>query len=199
MKTIQVKDLMVPLKDYATVYENDHLYQAVEALEEAQANFLAAAKDRHYPHRAVLVLNSAGKVMGKLSQLDVLRSLEPKYNELFDSKAMTRTTASGFSPSFLRTMISSYKLFDRPLRDLCRKAASIQVKECMYTPESGEYVQKEDTLEVAVHQLIVGQHQSLLVLHNQDIVGIIRLVDVFYQIGILIKSCALTPSQGEKE
>lgn len=62
---------------------------------------------------------------------------------------------SGFSPAFLRTIISSYKLFDRPLRDLCHKAASIQVKKCMYTPESGEYVHKEDTLEVAVHLAVI--------------------------------------------
>lgn len=194
MKTIQVKDLMVPLQDYATIEEDDFLHQAIQALENAQESFLAANKERRYPHRAVLVLNRAGKVVGKLSQLDVLSSLEPKYNDVFASSAMQRTTASGFSPAFLRNMISSYGLFDRPLLDLCRKAASIKVKDCMYTPKSGEIVNEDDTLEMAVHQMIVGQHQSLLVMQGEDIVGILRLVDVFQQIGKLIKSCAITPS-----
>jgi CBS domain-containing protein len=197
MKNIQVKDLMIPLKDYATIHEDDLLHQAVESLEKAQENFLAASQDRRYPHRAVLVVNQAGKVVGKLSQLDVLSALEPKYSKLFDSRAMNRTTTSGFSQTFLRNMISSYGLFNRPLVDLCRKAASIKVKECMYTPDDGEYVQAEDTLELAVHQLIIGQHQSLLVLQDNDITGILRLVDVFHQIGNLIKSCAITPPSGE--
>lgn len=199
MKVIRVKDLMVPLQDYATVQEDALLHEAVQALEEAQKRFLAEAKERRYPHRAVLVLNQTGKVVGKLSQLDVLRSLEPKYNDLFDSKATDRTSASGFSPSFLRNMISSFGLYDRPLMDLCRKAASIKVRDCMYTPSNSEFVQAEDTLEVAVHQLIVGQRQSLLVLQGQEIVGVLRLVDVFSQIGNLIQTCAITPSQEGKK
>jgi predicted transcriptional regulator len=64
----------------------------------------------------------------------------------------------------------------------------------MYTPKSGEIVSIDDTLEMAVHQMIVGQHQSLLVMQGEDIVGILRLVDVFQQIGKLIKACAITPS-----
>jgi predicted transcriptional regulator len=88
-------------------------------------------------------------------------------------------------------MLRQYNLFDKPLQDLCRKVANIEVKDCMYTPRAGEYVQENNTLEVAVHQLVIGQHQSLLVTNGKDIVGIIRLVDVFKEVCNEIKACKI--------
>ncbi len=71
MKSYLVKDLMVPLSEYATVTEDATLFEAVLSLERAQENF----EDKHtrYRHRAILVLDKDGRVVGKLSQLDVLR------------------------------------------------------------------------------------------------------------------------------
>jgi sodium-dependent dicarboxylate transporter 2/3/5 len=59
MKNIMVKDLMVPLAEYATVDEEASLFEAVCALEQAQQTF-----DREkYRHRAVLVLSKTGEVV----------------------------------------------------------------------------------------------------------------------------------------
>jgi hypothetical protein len=52
MKIIVIKDLMVPLEEYATVPDSATLYEAVLALEEAQEKF----QHLPYKHRAVLVL-----------------------------------------------------------------------------------------------------------------------------------------------
>jgi len=73
---------MVPLAEYATVSEDATLYEAVLALEKAQESF----EDKHtrYSHRAILVLDKEGDVVGKLSQLDVLKALEPKYQDLIE-------------------------------------------------------------------------------------------------------------------
>ena len=86
MKSYLVKDLMVPLSEYATVTEDATLYEAVLALEEAQEKF----EDKHtrYRHRAILMLDKEGDVVGKLSQLDVLRSLEPKYQEMIEGRGL---------------------------------------------------------------------------------------------------------------
>jgi len=43
MKTRMVRDLMVPLQEYATVNEEASLYAAVLALEEAQKTFTRTA------------------------------------------------------------------------------------------------------------------------------------------------------------
>ncbi len=190
MKDILVKEMMLSLQEYATIDQEATLYQAITSLEKAQLEYLKSRDSNAFPHRAILVLNSDQKVVGKLSQLDILKGLEPKYNDLIDSESMARTATSGFSSEFLKTMVSQYHLFDKPLQDLCRKSASIKVKEIMYAPGNGEYVHKEDTLEIAVHQLIVGHHQSLLVINDQDIVGILRLVDVFQEVTRQIKTCS---------
>lgn len=191
MKSMTVARMMVPVDEYATVSQDKSLYDAVVALERAQREYLQQAGPQAYPHRALLVLDGAGKVAGKLSQFDVLRALEPKYNQVLESDQQSSMTRTGFSSEFLRGMLEQYGLFDRPLADLCRKAAGIRVQDVMYKPTEGEVVGEDDTLEVAVHQLIVGRHQSLLVVRDGDIVGILRLVDVFREVCRSMKECVL--------
>ena len=184
MKKILVKDLMVPLSSYATCSEDASLYEAVLALEEAQRAF----DQKGYKHRAILIYNKDKKVVGKLSQLDVLRALEPRYKELGDSSSIART---GLSPLFIRSMREHFHLWEKPLDDICKKANSIIVKDIMYTPTQGEFVKDDSSLDEAIHQLVVGHHQSLLVTKDKEIVGILRLTDVFKEICQRIKACAI--------
>ena len=181
MQTRKVKELMVPLEEYATVSEESSLYEAVLALEEAQAKF---RKDR-YKHRAILVYDKNRNIVGKLSQLDVIKGLESGYKNL-DLSGVKHT---GFSPEFIRSLIKTYDLWSKPLEEVCRKAPSIKVKEIMYTPTEGEYVREDATLNEAIHQLVMGKHQSLLVTTGEKIVGILRLTDVFLEIGEVMKAC----------
>ena len=184
MKTYSVKDLMVPLSEYATVTQDATLYEAVLALEEAQENF----EDKHtrYRHRAILILDNDGHVVGKLSQLDVLRALEPKYQEMIQGEGLHRF---GFAKEFEKSILEEFHLFASPLGDICRKAGEKNVKEFMYTPTEGEYVSADATLELAIHQLIIGHHQSLLVAQGKKIVGILRLTDVFAAVFHKMKEC----------
>jgi CBS domain-containing protein len=184
MQTIKVKDMMVPIAEYATVNEDENLYQAVLALEEAQQRF---SRDR-YKHRAVLVYDRSKKVVGKLSQLDVIRGLETGYRKIGDLRGVEH---SGFSSELIRSMIARYSLWQQPLDDICRRAPHIKVKDIMYTPTEGEYVDEEATLDQGIHQLVIGRHQSLLVTKGEEIVGILRLTDVFAEICNVIKTCQL--------
>jgi CBS domain-containing protein len=187
VKTYPVKDLMVPLSEYATVTEAATLYEAVMALEEAQENF----EDKHarYRHRAILILDKKGDVVGKLSQLDVLRALEPKYQEMLQGEGLHRF---GFAKEFEKSILEEFHLFASPLGDLCCKAGEKNVKEFMYTPSEGEYVSEDATLDVAIHQLIIGHHQSLLVTRSKKIVGVLRLTDVFAVVFHKMKECSET-------
>jgi len=184
METILVKEVMVPLADYATVSEEATLYEAVVALESAQKSF---DRDK-YRHRAILVYDANRRIVGKLSQLDVIRSLEPKYEGIGDLKDLTRF---GLSPDYMRQMIKDHGLWKQPIDDICRTAAKLRVKDIMYTPTQGEYVAEDATLNEAVHRLIVGRHQSLLVTSSAEIVGVLRLTDVFTRISDFIKACEI--------
>ena len=184
MKEQKVKDLMVPLSEYATVTEDATLYEAVLSLEEAQEKF----EDKHtrYRHRAILILDKNDKVVGKLSQLDVLKALEPKYQDMIRGKGSHRY---GFTKKFMQSMLEDYQLFANPLDDICRKAGEQPVVKYMYSPTEGEYIAEEASLDVAIHQLIMGHHQSLLVTLDTKIVGILRLTDVFAAVFHKMKEC----------
>lgn len=184
MKSMMVKELMVPLSEYATVSKDASLYEAVLALESAVAAFDPA---RHR-HRAILIYDEHGRIVGKIGQIDVLRALEPGYEELVKSDSFTRL---GLSPMYQKSMIEQYRLWHKPLNDLCRKAAELTVESFMHKPTPGEYVDENTSLNEAVHQLIMGRHQSLLVTREKEIVGILRLSDVFMEIVERIKACKL--------
>ncbi len=184
MKSYSVKDLMVPLSEYATVTEDATLYEAVLSLEEAQEKF----EDRHtrYRHRAILIFDKDGQVVGKLSQLDVLKALEPKYQDMVQGEGSHRY---GFTKDFMQSMLEDYHLFTNPLDDICRKASEQSVKKFMYTPTEGEYISENASLGEAIHQLIMGHHQSLLVTRDDKIVGILRQTDVFAAVFHTMKEC----------
>ena len=184
VKSYLVKDLMVPLSEYATVTEDATLYEAVLSLEEAQEKF----EDRHtrYRHRAILIFDKDGQVVGKLSQLDVLRALEPKYQKMIQGEGLHRF---GFTKDFEESILEDYHLFASPLDDICRKAGEQSVKKFMYTPSEVEYVSEDASLDVAMHQFIMGHHQSLLVTAGEKIVGILRLTDVFAAVFHKMKEC----------
>jgi CBS domain-containing protein len=184
MQTILVKELMVPLAEYATVSEEATLSDAVVALEEAQKR-MEGGRERH---RAVLVLDKKGRVVGKLDQWTVLWAIEPRYKELGN---LRETSRYGFSPSFLRSMSEHYGLWRKPLEGICRKAAEMKVQDIMHTPTEGEYVEEDGSLDAAIHQLVMGHHQSLLVKRGEDIVGVLRLSDVFKKICDSIKACQI--------
>ena len=183
MKTIPVKDFVVPLEEYATVSEDATLFEAITALEKAQE---ALDRERHlYLHRAVLVYDQNKQIVGKISQLDVLRALEPKYDDMGDMGRMSR---AGFSPSFLKTMLKQEALWESPLRDICTKAGSFKVKTFMYTPTEGEYIDENASMDEAIHLLVMGHHHSLLVTRGKDIVGILKLTDVFSEVFHIMKT-----------
>ena len=184
MKSYIVKDLMVPLSEYATVSEDATLYDAVLSLEEAQEKF----EDKHtrYRHRAILILDKDGQVIGKVSQLDSLKALEPKYQDMIQGEGSQRF---GFTKSFMKSMLADYNLFANPMDDICRKAGEQNVKIFMSQPTEGEYVSEDATLDVAIHQFIMGHHQSLLVTAGEKIVGILRLTDVFAVLFHKMKEC----------
>jgi len=184
MKTIKVKEIMVPLEEYATVSEEATLHEAVMALEEAQRSF---EKDR-YKHRAILVYDKNRRIVGKLSQLDLVKGIETGYRTIGDLKGVSR---SGFNPDYIKALIKEHSLWQKPMDDLCGKAARMKVKDIMYTPEEGEYVEVDVTLDQAINQLVIGRHQSLLVTRSGAVVGVLRLTDVFNRVCEAIKACEI--------
>jgi CBS domain-containing protein len=185
MKTFAVQDLMVPISEYATVAEDATLCDAILALEKAQAEF----DQTRYRHRAILVFDKENKIVGKISQIDALKALEPKYAELVTDSS---TRHLGFSSKYIQGMLDQFSLWASPMADICKKAADRRVVDFMSTPTEGEFVRQDASLDTAIHQLIVGHHQSLLVTDAAGaIVGVLRLTDAFAAVFHKLKECKL--------
>ena len=184
METKLVKDLMVPLSDYATVSENATLSEAVAALKASQKAF----NQGKYRHRAILILNAAGKVVGKVSLMAILRGLEPKYDQMLSDRGALHV---GFTMKFQREMIEQLKLWEEPLERLCQKAAKVKVKSFMTEPKDREMITSEATLNEAIHQLVMGNHQSLMVKSGDTVVGVLRITDVYDLVAQAVTECEL--------
>ncbi|RPH52666.1 MAG: CBS domain-containing protein [Desulfobacteraceae bacterium] len=175
---------MVSLSEYATVSEDATLFEAVMTLEKAQEKY----EQSLYPHRAILIYNKKNKITGKISQLDVLRALEPKYEKIIESRSLSRF---GYSNKFLESIFNQYNLWENPLNDLCRKAGKLKVKNFMTIPAESEYITEDRNLDEAIHKFVMGNYQSLLVTREKEIVGILRLTDIFREISGEIKNCRI--------
>lgn len=182
MKTKSVKDLMVPLSDYATVSEDATLNEAVAALKQSQAQF----DQQKYRHRAVLVLDADKRPVGKVDIHGILRALEPKYDDMFSD---TNPIHMGFTRKYQKAIFESMKLWQDPMDQLCEKASRIKISSFMATPVDSEMIEPEASLGQAIHQLVLGDFQSLLVIKDKQVVGILRLTDVFEFINDAILEC----------
>ena len=184
MNDYRVKELMVPLSEYATVPEGSTLFDAVLALEKAQEEF----DHTKYKHRGILILDKKKRVIGKLGQLDVLRALEPKDQ---DPGEFNDLSQFGFSSNFVHRLRKQRRMNTEPLKDLCRKASKLRVEGFMQAPSEGEFIEAEASLEMAVMQLVTGRHISLLVTRDKEIIGILRMTDAFAAVFHTMKECEI--------
>lgn len=180
MKRIKVKELMVPLKGYATVPREATLREAVLALEKAQMTL----DPSQHKHRAILVLDESGKVVSKITMKNILVALEPNYGKVEGMDVLER---SGFSPDLIKDMLEDSVLWAEPAQFFCERAAKLKVSDFIQAPAEGEYIDDNASLGEAIHQLVVSPFHSLLVSSGDEVVGILRLSDVFTKICDIIK------------
>lgn len=188
MQSLKVKDIMVPTSEYTTISKDATLYEAIQVLANAQVEF----KNAENRHRAILVLDSEDRVVGKLSQIDVIRGLEPGYR---DVKPPAELNHWALSKETITNIMKDMQLWQKPLEDICKKSNRIYVRDLMYTPAEGEYVNQSATLDEAIHQLVIGHHQSLLILEDNNVTGILRLTDVFNSLAQVVNQCEIEKTE----
>ncbi len=184
MKKYKVEELMVPLSEYATVSSCATLSEAVLALEKAQEEF----DQTKYRHRGILVLDNKEQVVGRISQLCIIRALDPQYKNI---RPDSKVAHLGFSATFLNDLQEQFNLLDGPMEHICQKASNIKVETFMTSLTEGEYIEIDASLDKAIHLLVMGNHQALLVKNDKKVVGILRLTDVFAAVFHAVKECAI--------
>jgi CBS domain-containing protein len=173
MENHLVKNLMVPISEYATVVVGTSLIDAIKTLEKAQETYTT----RKYLHRAVLVLDESGRVVGKISQLRALKAIQPDFKI---NAEIERLKEFNFTDNYIAQLRDLYRSHGNIMSPhSLREASAKKVEDFMQTPSIGEFVSENSSLDTAIHRLVAGTHLSLLVTRDDKIVGILRISDVF--------------------
>jgi Mg2+/Co2+ transporter CorC len=183
MENMIVRDLMIPTDRFPRISDTASFYEALTALETAQKNYLS----REAEQRMLLVEDQDGKVIGKLSPIDLVRGLETNYNRL-----ETQNILSRFGLGYIwKSMQDDYHLWENPFRDLCRKAVDLRIRDFFKPPQEGQCVNVDDSLVKCFHLFVMNRHDALVVFDGDDIVGLLRFSDVYKKASQTMKECTI--------
>jgi CBS domain containing-hemolysin-like protein len=157
---------MTPISDYATIKEDQTLYDVFQILETGKTSSKPV-------HQDLIVVNGTGEFKGKVTMIDVFRSLEPNYKKL----------NINYSDGTLTWL--------EPVKDLCERGSGIKISELMHIPENYEYVQETDSLEKALHEYVMGVHQPLIVKKEDQVTGMLRFEDLYEVVRDHILACKI--------
>jgi predicted transcriptional regulator len=86
MEKMGVRDLMRPGEEFPRISSHATLAEVIKALEKAQKDFSFGRKSQ----RILLVHEDSGKIVGKISPMDVVQGLEPCYDKIDSLKSSCR-------------------------------------------------------------------------------------------------------------
>ena len=176
---MKVRDLMVPIQEYAKVTQRANLYDALVALETAQSK-LPKGKA---PHRAVLVEDESGELVGNIGRLVFIKALGAEFSTLRTREAMNR---AGVSQESISTVMSHMRFFQERLATLKERAKSIKVNDVMHPV--GESIDENASLQDAIDLFGAWQTLSILVTREDEVIGVLRLSDLFQEMAKQILS-----------
>ena len=181
MEKLYVRDLMVPADKFTKISSEASIYEGLAALESAQEKYLSGKSEQ----RILLVEDKGGKIMGKMSPIDLLSGLETKYQ-----KINYEETLKHLGLRYIWTaMEEEYQLWGDPFKDLCRKASKVKIKEFIKAPSEGQTVFPDDPIGKSLHLFIMNRHDSLFVFAADKIIGLLRFSDVYRKASQTMKEC----------
>jgi len=169
-----VQDIMVPLEEYPCVPDTHTLRQAIEEMGKVQ---ILRGKQASLPRVALVFDESFSDLLGMLRRRDIMRGLEPEF-------------LVGGSLEYRRKLFDVE--IDPNLPELShdkivagiRKRANRLVREFMIPIKAT--IDYDDHIMKAIYEM-VDQNTSLLpVLKDDEIVGVVRSVDVLSEIALIL-------------
>jgi len=146
----RVKDLLIPLSDYPHLPFWATLKEALIQLSSASESGM----------NMVLVFNEAYRLVGILTQVDILWGIEPKFARHYEDGV----------PVFWSDLLTQS----------ARKRIMQPIKELM-TPTKVT-VDSNDSIMKASHIMLIENQDILAVKEDDRIVGVIRLEDIFREV-----------------
>lgn len=165
-----VKNIMLVLSEYAVVPLDATLRDALLALQDAQSK---VPEGRH-PHRAVLVKDGKGRIVGKLGHLAFLRALVSEQVAFCDREILERAGVSADMQSASEHM---FDLLGEDLFDLSERVRSVRIRDAYWAMNAS--VEENESYYDAIKAFLKHQTLSLLVTRKGETIGVLRLCDLF--------------------
>ena len=181
MKNFKAKDLMIPADEYCRVKKDSTLQEAM-----AQLVIQSENKGLSHPHRDLLVEDENGKIIGKVTMLDIFKSMEPNYFRMENDRHQ-----NALSREYVQKIYTDFNLWSEPMTTLCQKCAALKVADLMHVPHLNEMINEEDSIDKALHSFVLGLHQPILVHKDGNVTGVLRLGDIFENIRKAILACEI--------
>lgn len=185
MEYKKVRDLMRPIADFPIISGSVTFVEAMEALERVQEDFRTGKA----PENILLVHDRMGRIIGRLSPMDIVQGLEPNYFQIDESDSMPY---GHLVHDALENMRKQYRLWQKPLQELCEGARSRPVESFVSMPDPEQMVDIDDRTNVAFDLFVTLRHGSLFVTDQDRIVGLIRFSDIYAWIKQIMKSGSST-------
>ncbi len=167
-----VRDLMIPLDVYTTLGSDATVADAVEALRNSVTRHPVGDSVMETSHSSVLVQGANGQILGLLVISDLLEAIMPQY--LSAPKPSTADSIQ-YSPMFWAGMFTNE----------VRKLAKYPIGELMSpTPPK---VRADSSLLEAAYLLIKYDERRLIVYQDDQVVGVIREQDLFFEMARLMQ------------
>jgi CBS-domain-containing membrane protein len=173
MKEVLARDIMIPLDKYPHIPYWFTLRQAIAEME----NFQLDVDGRRSLPRFVLVFDETYQLLGIVRRRDIMRGLEPRF--LVSSKQKSGSTTFGVRADPHLTELSSGAIIEA-----MREQAERPVSEIMNAIAAT--VQHDDQLPKIVYECVENDISLLPVLQDEQVVGVVRTVDVLHELGKII-------------
>jgi DNA-binding response OmpR family regulator len=163
-------EIMIPLEEYTTVQADSTVKEGIEKLKEGYETRLTTDKVMESGHRAIIVFDGS-EVVGVLTMQKLLEAIRPEY---LSAPKPSMAESMQYSTMFWTGLFSTQvkKLKDRKIRDVMR--------------ECPPAVNKEANLMEVANTMYSERRRRVMVEDGQQIIGVIREQELFYEISKII-------------
>ena len=179
----EVRAVLIPIDRYPSVRDTATLREAIRVIESAQLE----VKLRKSLPRCLLVFDGIGVMVGYVRRRDIMRGLEPRF-------LLTKPLEYRGKPFDIAIDPNLSELpFDRMVKAI-RNQADRQVSEVMRPIEA--ILKADDHITKAVSIMVSLDLSLIPVLDGNELVGVVRSVDVFQELAKLVDPALDGPGQG---
>ena len=170
-----IGEIMIPLEKYPHVYDTCTLREAIAEMRKCE---IINHDGRRSSPRDLLVFDAAEVLVGSLRRRDILRGLEPSF--MLGDKPYYKEKLFDVAVDANLFQLSYDKVLDEMQKRAGERVTKVMIP-LISVVNSGDHILK------AIKEMVDNNCSILPVLDNDEIVGVVRTIDVMYEMALFLK------------